>query len=642
MTLSGYERALGMDRFISRRDFLNGIAAGACASLAGFPLSAGAIPSGGFQGQTDQAFAVMHALRGGRFWDNAGAIEPAGEHYDLIVVGAGISGLAAAFLFKQQAGAGSRILILDNCEDFGGHARRSEFVASNGRRIIGYGGSESFQSPGFFSPAAARLVADAGIDLTKFESWFDRTWATDRGLREATFFSRETFAADALVRIDRKAADWVPHCPLDARAKTDLIALIDSPQDPLKGRSRAEKFAFLSDTPYEVFLLETLGMHPQAAAIFEDTTKAYFGAGIDAVSCLDARAIGNPGFDTMDLGDALSPNLSPSGRLAQADPEPYIYHFPDGNAALARALVRGLIPAALPGSSIEDLVLAETQYERLDRPENRVRIRLNAPCVKIGNAGERVEACYAAGNRLRAVSADRAILACWHRVIPLITAELPAGQIAALNDQHKVPIIYANVLLRSWESFAKLGVARFSAPRGAFEECRIDYPVSIGSYRFAERPDEPVLLHLSKTVLGARGQAPREQSRAGRQALTSFSFPEMEFQIRDLLSRALGPGGFDPARDIEAIAINRWSHGYSYEYMRPWDKYWPAGPLPIEISRRGFGRISIANSDAGAYAYAHSAIDQAVRAVRELLGTPSGAPPYSSFPGPPPGKTGLD
>ncbi|MCI0467882.1 MAG: NAD(P)/FAD-dependent oxidoreductase, partial [Beijerinckiaceae bacterium] len=281
-------------------------------------------------------------------------------------------------------------------------------------------------------------------------------------------------------------------------------------------------------------------------------------------------------------------------------------------------------------------------YARLDPPENDVRVRLNAPCVKIGHAGERVEALYAAGGKLRAVSADCAILACWHRVIPLIAPELPAAQIAALNDQHKVPIIYANVLLRSWESLARLGVARFSAPRGAFEECRIDYPVSIGSYRFPDRPDEPILLHLSKTVLGARGQPPREQSRAGRQALTAFTFTELEFQIRDLLYRALGPGGFDPAREIEAIAINRWPHGYAYEYMRPWDKYWPNGTLPVETSRQRFGRIAIANSDAGAYAYANGAIDQAARAVRELLGTPSGAPAYAHFPGPPPGKTGLE
>ena len=641
MPSSGSHRQLGMDRPISRRDFLNGIAVGMGVALTEFPSPADALAHEEFQGQTNEGFAVMHALRDGQFWKNVGAAEATGEHYDLIVVGAGISGLASAFLFRQQAGAGTPILILDNSEDFGGHARRNEFIASNGRRIIGYGGSESFQSPSFFSPAVSKLIADLGIELAKFETWFDQRWAEDRGLNEAAFFTRETFGADALVRTEGKAAEWVSHSPLDGKAKSDLITLFDFPVDPLEGQSRAEKLAFLSDTTYEAFILKILGLHPQVAAYFEDTTKAYFGVGIDAVTCLDARAIGNPGFDGMDLGDAVYPTLSPSGRLNQKNPDPYIYHFPDGNGSLARALVRALIPEALPGAAIEDLVLAQTDYACLDRPENPVRIRLNAPCVRIGHVGDAVEACYVANGRLRKVTADRAILACWHRVIPLLTDELPAEEVKALDDQHKIPLIYANVLLRSWESLAKLNISRFTVPGGWWEECRIDYPVSIGSYRFADRPDDPVLLHLVKTVLGQKGQSAREQSRAGRHALTALTFAEMEFQIRNLLSRALGPGGFDPARDIEAIAINRWSHGYSYEYMRPWDRYWPQGKLPIETSRRGWGQIAIANSDAGAYAYAHSAIDQAVRAVRELLGTPRGAPAYGSFPGPSLDKIGL-
>jgi spermidine dehydrogenase len=641
MTQSEYEGVLGMHRPISRRDFINGVAAGVGASLVGFPLTAGPLPGGEFQGQTDPNFAVMHALCDKSFWDKAGDPEASGEHYDLIVVGAGISGLAAAFLFQQQAGAGSRILILDNSEDFGGHARRNEFTAANGRRIIGYGGSESLQSPTYFSPAVAQLIADVGIDLAKFETWFDQSWAKDRGLGEAAFFARENFGTDALVRTEGGAAEWVMRSPLDGNAKSDLIALIDSPVDPFPGKSRREKLALLSETTYETFLSRILGLHPQVAAYFEDTTKAYFGAGIDAVSCLDARAIGNPGFDAMDLGDSVDAALSPSGRLNQKNPDPYIYHFPDGNASLARALVRKLIPEALPGASMEDLILAETDYARLDRPESNVRIRLNAPCVRIGHAGESLEACYATGGRLRKVSAGHAILACWHRAIPLLANELPATQIEALNDQHKVPLMYANVLLRSWEPLAKLGVNRFTVAGGWWEECHLDYPVSIGGYRFADRPDEPVLLHLAKTVLGEKGQPAREQSRAGRQALTALSFADVEFQIRDLLARALGSGGFDPARDIEAIAINRWSHGYAYEYMRPWDSYWPSGALPIETSRRGWGKIAIANSDAGAYAYAHSAIDQAVRAVRELMGASGGALPYATFPGPPLDKIGL-
>jgi spermidine dehydrogenase len=149
-----------------------------------------------------------------------------------------------------------------------------------------------------------------------------------------------------------------------------------------------------------------------------------------------------------------------------------------------------------------------------------------------------------------------------------------------------------------------------------------------------------VLLHMSAVPLQP-GLSPREQAAAGRRRLVALTFADLERSIRDQLARSLGGGGFDPAHDIEAICANRWSHGYAYEYMRPWDAYWPDGPLPIVAARQRVGRIAIANSDSGAYAYAHSAIDQGIRAVRELLGTPGGAPAISDFPGPPRAMIGL-
>jgi hypothetical protein len=133
-----------------------------------------------------------------------------------------------------------------------------------------------------------------------------------------------------------------------------------------------------------------------------------------------------------------------------------------------------------------------------------------------------------------------------------------------------------------------------------------------------------VLETVGKVAAAPGGGSLREQAVVGRYWVQEQAFEDMERAVRDLFARVLGPGGFDPATDIEAITVNRWSHGYSYEYMRPWDAYWPDGTLPITGARKGWGRIAVANSDAGAYAYAHSAIDQAARAVRELLGEPAG------------------
>lgn len=653
MAEPGADRYLGMHRPITRRDFLDGIALATGAAISGGAVaSAGGqtrpYPPGltGLRGQTDADFSVMHAVRDHDFWVKAGRPTPTGEHYDLIVVGAGISGLAAAFLFRQRAGSEARILILDNTDDFGGHAKRNEFAASDGRLVIGYAGSQTLQTPSFFSPAVAELIADVGIDLGHFKTWYDQSWKERHGLRGGVFFRKEDFGRDATVRRSEKAADWIPSSPLNDKAKRDLIGLIDAPADYLPGKSRAEKRQILSRMIYADFLTKTVGLDPQALAYLKKGTADYFGVGIDATTCLDAWAGGHPGFDAMDLGDAVDPAMSPSGRLLFTDPDKYIHHFPDGNASLARAIVRALIPAAVAGRTMEELVLNSTDYGRLDEASSRVRIRLQSPCVRFRHLGtpttaRRVEATYVQEGRLKTVTADRMVIACWHREIPLMCDELDAAQKTALDDQQKVPLIYSNVLIRRWTAFTKLGINGFADPTGFWDGAFIDFPVSVGSYRFPEDPATPILLNLSKVVVAGDGRSERDQNAAGRQTLTKLAFEDYEREIRDLLGRALGPGGFDPVSDIEAITVNRWSHGYAYEYMRPWDEYWPAGSLPICTSRKSWGRIAIANSDAGAYAYAHSAIDQAARAVTELLGSVAGAPAFANFPGPPLDKIGL-
>jgi spermidine dehydrogenase len=339
--------------------------------------------------------------------------------------------------------------------------------------------------------------------------------------------------------------------------------------------------------------------------------------------------------------------MSASGRLVLTDPDPYIYHFPDGNGGVARALVRTLIPAALRGTTMEELVTEQVDYQQLDINGNPVRLRLNASVVKVAHDGPAdsataVTVTYFEDNKLKTITAGHVVLACWHRVIPFLTDEISEEQVTALNDQVKIPLIYTNVLLRNWESLAKLGIAGFEAPSMFWRGAEIDFPVSMGDYTFAETPADPIVLHLAKMPLSRdANQSSREQSTAGRYALMDISFEDFEREIRDMLQRALGPAGFDAARDVEAITVNRWSHGYSLEYMRPWDTFWPDGPLPIDTARKGWGRIAIANADSGAYAYAHSAIDQAARAVSELLGEAAQMPAFSDFPGPPKDMVGL-
>jgi spermidine dehydrogenase len=231
-----------------------------------------------------------------------------------------------------------------------------------------------------------------------------------------------------------------------------------------------------------------------------------------------------------------------------------------------------------------------------------------------------VEVAYVRGGKLRTVRAKSCVLACWHVVIPHICPELPEPQKQALAFATKVPLLYTNVMIRNWTALEKLAVSDVYAPGSYHTSMALDMPVSLGGYQCSRRPDEAILLNLSKTPCSP-GLPARDQHIAGRMELFTTPFEDMERSIRDQLGRSLGGGGFDPARDIEAITVNRWPHGYAYQYNSLFDPFWADGrkdAQPCLIARRTHGRIAIANADAAAYAYTDAAIDQAYRAVTEL------------------------
>src|SRR5262249_51148085 len=207
---------------------------------------------------------------------------------------------------------------------------------------------------------------------------------------------------------------------------------------------------------------------------------------------------------------------------------------------------------------VSALGTAAVALARLDTPANKVRIRLNSSVVRVKHQGpvesaKAVEVLYVENGKLKTVSAVQVVLACWHRVIPFLTDELAQPQIDALNDQQKVPLVYGNVLIRNWEAFSKLGISNFEAPSSFWHGATLDFPVSMGRYKFADKPGDPVILHLTKVVVsGEAGVSERDQNLAGRLSLVNLSFEDMEREMRDMLGRALGEGGFDPARDIEA------------------------------------------------------------------------------------------
>jgi spermidine dehydrogenase len=633
------DRELGMKCNITRRDFLNGVALTAGAALIPWQLfaagdgdpekSAGYYPPAltGMRGSHPGSFDAAHSLRDGTFWDTAGTPLDTGETYDLIIVGGGISGLSAAHFYRKSAGANARILILENHDDFGGHAKRNEFRVGD-RTLIGYGGTYSIESPEPYSAVAKNLIEELGIDVTSFPKYLDRDLYGSMGRVPKIFFDKETFGADKLVddpwpfpggeTYDLAVAGpdawthFMAEAPLAEQARKDVSRLCREKKDYLPELTAEQKRARLARISYAQFLTELAGMHGDVIRLYQTVSQTLFGVGIEAIAALDAAETGYPGFGGM--------GLTASGL---ANERKYFFHFPDGNASIARLLVRNLIPGALPGSSATDVVTAKANYAKLDENTSPLRIRLNSTAVRVKHIGDAptakaVEVAYARAGKVYTARAKNCILACWHVVIPYICEELPQKQKDALASAQKIPLLYSNVLLRNSIAFQKLGANSIYAPGGYHTNVDMDLPVSIGDYRCPRAPEEPLVLHMSKSPCRA-GRPARDQHSLGRIELYNTTFETIERKIRQQLARSLGPGGFDPARDIMALTVNRWPHGYAYEYSSLWDKFvLEGGETPCEAARKPYGRIAIANSDAGAFAYTDEAINQAWRAVGEL------------------------
>jgi spermidine dehydrogenase len=619
---------------ITRRDFLNGFAVSIAAGLG--PLRTtdvaaaprGPYPPGlsGLRGSTDQAFAVIHGLvREGRSYDVSG-VEPE-ERYDLVVVGAGLAGLTAAWSFKRQHRS-ARILILDNHDDFGGHARRCEFEVDGGV-ILGYGGSESMVSPrSKYKGSLKRVLSEIGINPEMFydEDVFHRGLYPGLKLSRGVFFPKEVFGADRLVTGDpmvlsfdelipatrraRTIEAFLGDCPLSAEARAGVVELFRGSRDYLAGLNTDEKLARLRKLSYRSFLVDVCRLPKEGADFFQGRSNDNFGLGIDAIPASDAMAGGFPGAKALGLEKPLKDE--------EGGDEPYIHHFPDGNATIARALVRALIPAVGGGRSVRELVSRRFDYEALDRETAPVRLRLGATAVMVRNAPSGADIAYVQRDRLRRVAAGRAIVATYGAVMPFICPDIDAARARLLRDIVKLPIVYTKVVLANWKPFIAAGVHTIAAPMSFHSTVKLDYPVSVGTYRFPRTPDRPIGLQLVHVPLTPnQGHDARTQARLGRQRLMEMPFSEFEARIREDLSRMLAGTGFDHGRDIRAITVNRWAHGYAYYPNSLYDDV-EAMTNSKPLLSAPIGAIAFANSDTGLDAYAHVAMSEGMRAAGEV------------------------
>jgi spermidine dehydrogenase len=534
------------------------------------------------------------------------------EQYDLVVVGAGVSGLAAAYYYQKRFGAGTKILLLENHDDFGGHARRNEFHQGGDMRLA-IGGAQ-YLAHWRFTETVDELMRDLGVNIDQLLAANEFRFGRNGREGPAIWFDEATFGVNRLVTgcdLEGSVSHGMPAAidafPVGEEARTKLKAFYDKRSNALKGLSRREARLYLTSTPYTVFLRQHGGLNDEAIELFQSSSHGFWGVNIGTLSIKEALANGSPGRHLL-------------GEDATVRPQPAIEgFFPDGNASIARLLVRQLIPRVAVDAHAGNIATAQFDYGELDRADSPVRLRLGATALNVSRREKNAVVTYTEAGKIKAVSTRHCVLACYHSMIPYLCPELPEVQKEAQRYQVKVPLLVTNVLIRSGDVMERLGINGAYCPGRMHANLYMLKGISSGGYSQHMADPGPVVLTFSGTIVPPPGVTDvREGFRQSREKMLELTFAHYEREIRTVLGGMLGPAGFNGERDILAITVNRWAHGFAYEYRDLYDPDFPSGKAPHHLARLPWGNVAIANADAGASAYLGNAVDQAFRAVQEL------------------------
>ncbi|WP_206065203.1 NAD(P)/FAD-dependent oxidoreductase [Komagataeibacter xylinus] len=572
----------------------------------------------------ERAYCPGHALRNGNLTDSLPQARAVDQVYDLVIVGGGISGLSAAWFYRRKYGQHARILVLDNHDDFGGHAKRNEFTYKGNTRIAN-GGTFNVYTP---QTEAQKLIFDVcGIDVDKLsQTTIKRDFYAQMGMGQTVFFDGQTFGRNLLLRdpapwtdftflyapttppdADERWAAFMRAAPLSNRVKKDIFRLYHDNRDYMPGLSQDEKLQKLALMSYRQYLIEVVGCDPMVCTYLGDRSFGS-GRGLDATTALSAyQRFQFPGFQGMGLPE--------KGMKKHGGAE---YYFPEGNATIPRMVVRELVPGALECDGLSNAMVRRVNYDVLDLEKNNVRIRLNATAVNVRNTEEGVSVNYIRDGGLFSVKGKSCILACWFHVIPYLCPDMPSEQRDALHYNVHTPNLWVNVWLKNWQAFHKAGTCLMNAPGSYYASIILEPPVSVGGYAHSPSPGQPAHVSLLRGY-GAPGLPIKDQFRAGRIDMYETSFETYERELRLQFNTALGAYGFDAAQDILGITVNRWGHGYSYWYSPLYDDFLKRNEEPPHLrARKKFGRITIANTDAAGTDSTAFAIDMAWRAVNEI------------------------
>jgi len=613
------DEQLGMSKLIDRRDFIHATVLTSLGVM--LPFSASSFTESspqtteypplktGMRGAHDGSYEVAHALaREGKSFNNPIDLD---ETYDLVVVGAGISGLTAAYEYRKKYGEDSKTLILDNHDDFGGHAKRNEFDQSGNTRLS-WAGTMNLEYTSF-NDQVLEFLDELGIKPKKLSRKLTFEYGDDC---PSIWFDEETFGKNVLVpgfsmyqgnEIDLNHIDKFP---ISKTAKEALKTFYSSNDNVLEGLSDSEIDQVLYKTSYTDFLEQYCDLPKEAIELFMKATDGYWGVQPHSLSVAECIGAWLPGVHR--LGGA-------GAKVAGNDESEEVAMFPDGNATIARLLACSLIPELSENAQSKTIAMATLDYDQLDIADHPVKIRLSSTVVNVKNENNEVVTTYVNNGKTLRIRSKHSVLACYHVIIPHLCPELPEAQKEAQRYQVKHPMLVTNVLVKNSKTLDQLGISGAYCPGRMHAKVFITKGVDTAGYQPDYHKDEAVpLMFWGMMAPPARNLPIQSQLRAARGVLLTKTFEDFEREVRSVLDGLLGPAGFNVQEDILAITVNRWPHGYSYGYLNLWDEEYAPGEAPHEIARKPIGNISIANCDAAASAYTQAAIEEAIRAVDEL------------------------
>lgn len=597
------------DPKITRRDFINAVLLGSGSLLLQLPAPVELLALGGgwegyggvgdyaaSHGNTQEIVRIWQGLKDGSARPASRDVADSGEVFDLVVVGGGLSGLGAAYEFRETSGGKGSCLILENHPIFGGHAKRNEFLV-NGVKLTGPQASNSFsvvnregtaEDEIFSALRIPRTFSYQELDPDLRPMHFDRTsygfmlWQ-DISPSVGFYFQGGSDPGWVVDPWGGRLRD----APYSRKVKRDFLTWRNTEKRYYR-RSTLEES--LDGQTYRDYIVRTMGLEPEIADFADPILASALGLGCDAISAYGAYQIGMPGFKG--LG-----RWTGTRRLDESD----WHSFPGGNDGFTRYFIKALIPAAIEGGyDFGDILNRRVNFGALDRAGSGVRLRLGAMAVDVRHEGppegaDHVLVTYVKGGRHFRVRARAVVMASAGWSARHIVADLPETHRRAYDEFFYSPVLVVNVALTNWRFLYRLGLTGCRWFDGFGFSCNIRKPMIVGDYRQPLHPDQPVVLTFY-VPLHYPGFSPEEQGEKGRREILGTSYAQYEEQIKGQMERVFGGAGFDPARDVAGIILNRWVNAY----LNPQPGFYfgrDGSPAPREAIRKPFGRIAFGHSE---------------------------------------------